>query len=152
MIVVQMIDPNCFSSNCSGRTGHAMNRSDGCARNLQRNPSRLGQRPAGDNQSSPGRYVDGGGKLQGILAVLTASTEKNRDSKLQSRPLPLILPGDAMIQRFSLSQKGIETVLNPHLNSQTSWQVLRPRDHRKPRDQYGNYLSDIPLAAHVNDL
>lgn len=146
-----MADPNGFSPHSSRGTGQARDGSDGSTRNLQRNPCRFGHRAAGDNQGSPRRYIDGGGKFQGILAVSVASTDKNRDSEPQSRPLPLIFPGETMIHRASRPKNMMKTVVTSHLTGQTSWQVWEPRDLRKPPDQHGDYASTLlPLGLVVD--
>jgi hypothetical protein len=52
-----------------------------------------------------------------------------------------------MIHRSWPVQRRIETVTTSHLTGQTSWQVLGPGDCRKPRDQHGNYSSNLPSAV-----
>jgi len=52
-----------------------------------------------------------------------------------------------MIHRSWPVQRRIKTVITSHLTGQTSWQVVGPRDYRKPRDQHGNYSSNLPSAV-----
>lgn len=68
-----------------------MDGADRGARDLERNRRRCWQRTANNNHRTPRRDVDGGGKLQRILAISILSTDKNRDGELQPCPLAFFL-------------------------------------------------------------
>ena len=81
MIVVQVRDPDRLSPHAREEFGKPV---EGQWEHLESpvKSTPIWQRPPNDNQSAPGRNVDGRGKLQRILAILVATADKNGDGKL----------------------------------------------------------------------
>ncbi len=91
MVVIEVRNPYRLRVHNARRGLQTAGRPDWSARNLHGNQFRFWQRTANRHQCAPRRDVDGGGKLQGILAVPVASSDKNRNGELQPCPLSLFL-------------------------------------------------------------
>src|SRR5215467_3684650 len=88
-----MANPNGLSPHSAGGMGNSACRTDRSTGYLQRNSSGFGYSAPNNNQSTPHRDIDCGGKLQRFLAVFVTTADKNRNGQVQACPLPAFSRG-----------------------------------------------------------
>ncbi len=91
VVVIKVRNPYGLGLHDPRRSLQTVGGTDRSAGNLQGKQCRFWQRTANNHQSTPGRDIDGGGKLQGFLAIPVTGADKNRNSELQSWPLTFFL-------------------------------------------------------------
>ena len=141
MIVVQMCDPHSPGANGARGGTDTVGWADGRAGDLQRDHSGLVEGAPDHNQRATGGDVYGGGKLQRILAVILATTDKYRNGELQPRPLsPLSLRG-VRSQSAPTGKQGLEQGKCRRLGAKPGKDRIQGPSPAKPRTQYGNYTA-----------
>jgi hypothetical protein len=137
VIVIEVIDPNGFSSDGSGESGQCTLRPDGRAWDFQGNSRRSGERTANYDQSSPCGDINSGGKFQRILPVSVASPDKNRNGQLQPRPFPCFLAHILARHATSRLNQGNNCLVRRTLRAKVESTGFPPSKASEPRYQRG---------------